>query len=132
MFAVAYRHALLWFPPIIYAALIYNFSSESDPLPALTPHLWDKGLHAIEYTGLGFLVFRALHGERVKWPLAITLAIVGSSAYAGSDEWHQLFVPARSSSVLDWVADTVGTVIGVAVYIRVAAATSWRFRQRHS
>ena len=50
-------------PPILYMAAIFHFSSQSDPLPVLTEHIWDKILHTVEYTGLAILFFRALHGE---------------------------------------------------------------------
>jgi VanZ family protein len=49
---------------------------------------------------------------------ALLFAIVTASLYGMTDEAHQLFVPFRESSWLDWLADTVGAVIG---------AMSWRF-----
>jgi VanZ family protein len=49
---------------------------------------------------------------------ALLFAIVTASLYGMTDEAHQLFVPFRESSWLDWLADAVGAVIG---------AMSWRF-----
>jgi VanZ family protein len=46
------------------------------------------------------------------------LAIVTASVFGLTDELHQLFVPFRESSWQDWLADTIGAVIG---------AMSWRF-----
>ena len=46
---------------------------------------------------------------------AVLLAIVVAGACGVSDEWHQAFVPLRSSDVLDWVADTVGSILGAGV-----------------
>ncbi len=117
-----WRRAFLWIPPVLYAALIFHFSSESDPLPALTASVWDKAIHATQYAGLALLLCRALRGERLKWRASIVLAIVIASAYAASDEWHQLFVPGRNSDTLDWLADTVGAAIGSAAYTLIAAA----------
>ena len=57
------RRVSLWLPPLLYMAAIFHFSSESQPLPMLTEHVWDKLLHTIEYTGLAILLFRALDGE---------------------------------------------------------------------
>jgi len=110
------NRALLWVPPIVYAVLIFHFSSESDPLPALTEAVWDKALHAVEYGGLAFLVCRALRGEGCEWPTACVLAAVVACAYALSDEWHQGMVPGRDSDIRDWVADTIGGSLGVTLY----------------
>lgn len=116
-----YRRALLWVPPVLYAALIFHFSSESTPLPELTSLVWDKALHATEYAGLALLLCRAARGEGLGWGPSIALALITASGYAGSDEWHQLRVPGRESDVLDWVADTVGAAVGSAAYGSIAA-----------
>ena len=108
-------------PPVLYAALIFGFSSESNPLPALTALVWDKALHATEYAGLAFLLCRAIRGEGVGWGPSIALAVIAASAYAGSDEWHQLWVPGRESDLLDWAADTVGAAVGSVGYRPIAA-----------
>jgi len=54
-----WRRTLIWLPPLLYAGFIFHFSSESQPLPALTAAVWDKALNAIEYAGLAFLLCRA-------------------------------------------------------------------------
>jgi VanZ family protein len=113
------RRALLWMPPIVYAALIFHFSSESNPLPALTALVWDKALHATEYAGLAFLVCRALRGEGLRPWVSVALAILIASAYGGSDEWHQFFVPGRDSDVMDWVGDTFGSTLGAPAYTAI-------------
>ena len=110
------RHAFLWLPPLIYAALIFHFSSESDPLPLLRAAIWDKALHTIEYAGLGILVARALLGEGLPAATAVSMAIAVVALYAASDEWHQLYVPSRDASVVDWTADVVGGLAGSTVY----------------
>ena len=113
----AFRRLWLWGPPIVYMAVIFHFSSESNPLPDLTAHVWDKLLHMIEYTGLGFLCFRALHGEGLRgWrPAVITVIMV--SAYGASDEFHQMFVPMRSSDVNDWLTDTLSGLFGSIAFV---------------
>jgi VanZ family protein len=100
---------------------IYYLSSESDPLPALTAHVWDKFLHAVEYGGLGVLVCRALFGEGVGWIRAVVIAVVVSSAYGATDEWHQAFVELRSSDVRDWLTDNIGATIGAGCYGLIAS-----------
>jgi VanZ family protein len=104
----------LWLPPLVYMAAIFHFSSESQPLPMLTERVWDKLLHTIEYIGLAVLVFRALDGEELGWWPAAVLTVMIVSAYGASDEWHQAFVPMRSSDVKDWLTDTLAGAIGAA------------------
>jgi VanZ family protein len=109
------RRLHLWLPPLLYMALIFHLSSESNPLPGLTTWVWDKALHAIEYGALGLLMCRGLVGEGVKRVRAALIAIVLASVYAASDEWHQAFVPLRSPDALDWVADTIGSACGASI-----------------
>jgi VanZ family protein len=115
--AAMLRRATLWLPPLIYMIAIFHFSSESQPLPQLTAHVWDKALHTIEYTGLAVLVIRAILGEGVGRLPAVVLTIVVVSSYGASDEWHQSFVPMRDADVRDWVVDTIGAAVGSAAYL---------------
>jgi VanZ family protein len=98
-------------------AVIFHFSSESQPLPMLTEHVWDKVLHAIEYLGLAVLIFRALDGEALGWWQSAVLTVMIVSAYGASDEWHQLFVPMRSADVEDWLTDSLAGAFGAAAYV---------------
>jgi VanZ family protein len=107
----------LWGPPLVYMGLIFHLSSESDPLPALTSTIWDKALHFVEYGGLGVLLCRALIGEAAPVPVAAIAAIIATSLYGASDEWHQLFTPGRSADVYDWLTDTIAGGGGVAAYL---------------
>jgi VanZ family protein len=110
------RRLSLWVPPLIYMAFIFHLSSESNPLPALTTRVWDKLLHLIEYGGLAALLCRALLGEGLGWLTGLLGAIVLTSAYGASDEWHQLFTPGRDSDIHDWFADTLGGAVGTIAY----------------
>ena len=60
--------------------------------------------------------FRRAAGPAVAGQAAV-LAIVTASVYGLTDEVHQAFVPLREASWQDWLADTMGAVIG---------AISWR------
>src|SRR4051794_1327013 len=106
------RRLWLWGPPLVYMVAIFHFSSESHPLPQLTEHVWDKFLHTVEYAGLAVLFFRALSGEGLTMWTAAALTVLLVSAYGASDEWHQLFVPERSSDIYDWMTDTLAGAIG--------------------
>ena len=113
----------LWGPVCAYAAIIFYMSSQSHPEEQmrLVTQFSDKALHALEYTVLGALCYRAFHATpRERWRRqAILLAIVFTSLYGISDEVHQAFVPFRESSWLDWVADTIGGAIGAGVMSRI-------------
>ena len=118
MVKVTFRRVHLWLPPLIYMAVIFHFSSEPNPLPEITGRVWDKGLHVVEYAGLALLICRALIGEGVTLTNAALIAVVAASAYAASDEWHQAFTPMRSSDVRDWMADTIGAMLGAGSFAR--------------
>lgn len=114
------RSSVYWGPVAVYAGLIFYLSAQSHPedqLPSfLLKDVSDKVLHAVEYAGLGGLCYRAF-----RWSLsgggvssrALLFAVVTASLYGMTDEVHQLFVPLREASWQDWLADTIGAVIGV-------------------
>ena len=108
--------ARLWVPPVVYMLLIFFLSSQSSPLPEITKRVWDKSLHLVEYGILAVLFCRALIGEGQGRLASLLLAVVLASAYGASDEWHQSFVPRRSSDVYDWLADSIGGGAGVAAF----------------
>ena len=110
------RRVSLWLPPLLYMVLIFQFSSESSPMPEVTEHVWDKLLHLAEYAGLAVLFCRALTGEGLGWLAAALTALLLASGYGATDEWHQAFVPLRSTDLNDWLADTFGATIGAALY----------------
>jgi VanZ family protein len=112
-----------WVPVALYAGVIFYLSAQSHPedqLPSfLLKEVSDKVLHAVEYGILSLLCYRALRwaaGPAVA-RYAVVLAIVTASVFGITDEVHQAFVPLRESSWQDWLADTIGAVIG---------AVSWR------
>src|SRR6185295_6805016 len=117
-----FRRAWLWAPPLAYMALIFYLSSESDPLPQLTAHVWDKALHTLEYGTLALLLCRAFIGEGCGRLAAIGLAFVCTSAYGASDEWHQMFIPLRASDYHDLLADSLGGGVALGVFAAIDLA----------
>jgi VanZ family protein len=115
----------LWGPPVIYAFFIFHFSSESNPLPVLTSLVWDKALHVTEYGGFALLLCRAFRGEGLRWWWSVLLAAMVASVYGATDEWHQLFVPQRTSDVADWLADVVGAAAGSCLYRLIGGVITW-------
>jgi VanZ family protein len=103
-----------WLPVLVWAAVIFTFSS----IPHLGTDLgiWDtilrKGAHLLEYAILGALLLRALGREAP--------AFVAGIAYAVTDEIHQHFVGGRHASPVDVAIDSCGVVLGVLV-VQLAA-----------
>lgn len=120
--APALRHAA-WIPALLYMGLIFYLSSLSDPLPDLTFRVWDKALHAIEYAALGAMLLVALRASGAAAATALVLAMAGASLYGASDEIHQYFVPGRQCDLRDWLADTVGALLGAA--LAAASLRAW-------
>lgn len=67
------------------------------------------------------LAFAAARGAVLKPRLAYILAFGLAFAYACLDEWHQAFVPGRSSSFYDVLVDSTGMVIALVVTAIVTA-----------
>ena len=94
------------------AAIFYLSAQSSPPRPGGLP---DTVAHAIEYFGLGVIVFRAVAGglgEQVTASRAMATMII-SVAYALSDEVHQLFVPDRTADAGDLLADAAGASVAL-------------------
>lgn len=101
----------LWGPVVAWAALVFVLSAQPSPAGSSVAHA-DKLLHFLEYAALSALLTRAFVGSGVGAGRAVALAIVLSTLYGASDEFHQRFVPGRESDVLDLAADAVGACAG--------------------
>ena len=106
------RALTLWLPVVLWASLIFALSS----VPSLSSGLggWDyvlrKCAHVTEYAVLAFLLARAIGREAP--------AFVAGVLYAALDELHQSFVRGRHASPIDVAIDSVGLLIGLAVWRR--------------
>ncbi len=93
--------------------MIFTLSSVPDLGTGLGT--WDlilrKIAHTAEYALLGALLYRA-----VRRP---STALLLASAFAVTDEFHQTFVAGRHGSPVDWLIDTAGAAIGVALAVRL-------------
>jgi VanZ family protein len=142
------RFVQYWLPPIAWMAVIWSFSTDvasaehtAGPIawivsvlfPSATPaqvqliHAFARKLgHLTEYAILAALWFRAVHaGRRLDAVPSALTALAVSAAWAILDEFHQSFVPSRTSSALDVLIDVAGA--GLALLLidwrrRVAAA----------
>ena len=110
--------------------MLFGFSSLSR-LPTPPGGLSFYEVHLVAYAGLGALTARATgKGLRdVSWR-AVVGAILISTLYGVSDEYHQMFVPGRSFDVLDMVADAIGSTAGASAVgawsrIRIGRLEDW-------
>jgi VanZ family protein len=103
-----------WIPVLVWAAVIFTFSS----IPSLSTHLgtWDlilrKAAHITEYAILAALLRRAT--ASYGWAFALAIA------YAASDEFHQTFVRGRHGTPVDVGIDAVGGALGLMAWRRAA------------
>lgn len=109
------RILVLWGPVAAFAAFLY-FLSAQRRIPG-ADLVWDKLLHVIGYALFSTLVIRAFHGGLGPLTVKATaLALVFTVGYGMTDEIHQSFVPGRSPSALDVVADGVGFLVAAALF----------------
>ena len=74
--------------------------------------------HLSEYFILALLLRRAFDDQAVAQPEKhrAFYTVLIATLYAISDEWHQSFVPSRTSSAQDVLIDAIGAICGVCVY----------------
>jgi len=96
---------------ILYPVLHYLFGMGWERFDVWHFYIRKSG-HVVGYAILSILLFRAWRAtlpamSDVKWaPRWATIAILGTALVASLDEWHQSFIPSRTSAVSDVVLDT--------------------------
>lgn len=120
---------LKWIPALIIFGIGFYLSSQSSlgNMPAF-PYA-DKIVHLICFAGLAFWVAFGcnLPGKSKKEVILPTIIV---SLYGVIDEIHQSFTPGRSSTVSDWIADTIGALLGsFAFFLLVKILKNWKNRK---
>lgn len=99
-------------------AILTATSLPSSLLPNARIRHADKGVHFFMYGVLGLLFARAMHNPprttRFRVIVAAFLMIVAIGAL---DEWHQQYIQGRSDDVADWMADSIGGLMGALIWI---------------
>jgi VanZ family protein len=97
---------------IAYAGVIFGISSvPGNRLPSISAS--DYLIHFFEYVALGMLLmWWRLRNPAISIAGVLCQAIFLGSLYGLADELHQYFVPYRCADPVDWVADTLGSVLG--------------------
>ena len=140
------RFVKYWMPAILWMALI--FIGSTDILSAehtsrflvpflrwLDPHISWAALstiqiairklgHLTEYAILAGLLWRALRngtGATMKMSILFGVVLVACGGFAASDEFHQSFVPSRTSSAYDVMIDLCGALIGLTICVALGS-----------
>ena len=94
--------------------MIVVSSTPGDKLPEVDLWSWDKLAHCAEFAVFSFLLLKYLFlGRAFTIVNALKLGAAIGIIYAGLDELHQILIPNRICSWLDFVADVCGVGIGV-------------------
>jgi VanZ family protein len=139
------RIAQFWLPVVVILGIQFAFSTDSfslehtsryilPVLKLILPYLRidqllllhyaiRKAGHITEYCILGVLLYRALHFDIPNAMTVRILTIVGIAAAALMDEFHQSFVPARTSSIADIGLDCIGGVCAIFLM------SVWKFKR---
>jgi len=129
------RFRQYWLPVLLMLAVQFSFSTNSfsseetakfiNPFVTfLVPHITMEGLavwhhvvrkaaHVTEYCILGVLVYRALQIDVTNPILLRMLTVIFVASAATMDEFHQSFVPSRTSSIYDVGFDCFGGMVGL-------------------
>ena len=100
-----------WLPPLLWAGVIlFGTSLPQEAVPVQTAR-FDKVLHFSIYTVFSFLLTRQISDTTSRWRAA-AIAVVFAMVFGALDEWHQRFIPGRSTEFADWQADALGAVVG--------------------
>ena len=115
------KRLLLSIPAIAVALMIFILSN--GPMPELPTFgiVWeDKILHVSAYSTFGISLILFLFANFKNFKLFkyayITLAI--GAFYGITDEFHQLFIPTRTSDIYDWMADVIGISLSI-IFIKL-------------
>jgi VanZ family protein len=108
---------LVYIPLTIYWIIL--FTATSLPLQRLpSVGFNDKINHFIAYFILAVFVNLTLiyqRKSRFLFKKAALVTIIIGLLYGAIDELHQILVPGRFAETLDWMADGLGTIVGVLV-----------------
>ncbi len=151
-----YKKMIYWILPIAWMGVIFMLSNQTgnqsgslsmsvaEKIFSLIPDasrdiiewkMWHgfirKNAHFFVYFVLAVLWIKPLMMTSIKRPYV--MALIVSSIYAMTDEFHQLFVDGRVGSIIDVGIDTAGALTGIVLYACVIKGMALRGRvKRHN
>lgn len=109
-----------WLPVILWALIIFRFSSGNVPVASAV--YWQdfavkKTGHVLLFGALALFIYRALRINKISKSKAAVWAIILSTFYGATDEFHQMFTQGREARVRDVFIDGFGaTLVTLALY----------------
>lgn len=85
-----------------------------------------KAAHVTEYAILTGLSFRALRPVLGGFWWRAVVALLPALIFAPADEFHQRFVPSRTSSPIDVLIDYLGAIVGIVICLVIHLALTRR------
>lgn len=114
-----FRILAYWSILILYAGMIFVFSSMS--LTVNLSHLpqMDKLIHALEFGLFSIFLYRAIQVSFLKTPVIYLVLITACASilYGAIDEYHQIFTPLRKADLFDLLADALGVLIAQGIVL---------------
>ncbi len=103
----------LWLPVVLWMALIFRFSAGT--VPVASQVYWQdfavkKTGHVLLFGALAILIYRGLIGNDMDSKKALVWAIMLSTLYGATDEFHQMFTQGRESRLRDVFIDGLGAL----------------------
>ncbi|MDR0377497.1 MAG: VanZ family protein [Spirochaetaceae bacterium] len=119
-------------PALIVAGGIWFLSSQSTLPQPKGVFGFDKLQHLVAYLVLAVTVGMGIPSAfwQARRFTAFFLVVFIASGYGVVDEIHQWFTPGRDCNVWDWIADTLGALLGAAVMTGVNAGLLDKIRTR--
>ncbi|MCX5668566.1 MAG: VanZ family protein [Candidatus Omnitrophica bacterium] len=110
----------LWTPVVVWAGVIFFFSSIPDLKTNLEYDFFLRKIaHITEYFILTFVLYRAFRGSfNINFIRLFMYPATFALLYAISDEFHQYFVLGRSCSFRDVLIDSIG-IISFYIFMRI-------------
>ena len=114
-----YKYIYYHFPWQLMMIFIFVLSSiPGDQCPEIQFKLEDKIAHFFVFGILALLLARSFRNTlNPLWKNRYILwSILIGMVYGLIDEWHQMYIPGRYTSLSDWIADLLGAVCFVSLY----------------
>ena len=124
------RTVIYWIPVAIWMGFIFLLSSYAGatlertqerpfgivPSEIVLVATSEIVVHPVEFGVLAILVYRLLGSySSIRWRYVLVGSLLFAIGYGLLDEFHQSFVPGRSSTLADVGLDALGALVGVLV-----------------
>ena len=112
------RRNWIWILPLSVAVTIVWLSSRSTyPFGVSLPAPFDKVAHLAAFGTLAAFTEIAWRHTHPALPVVrrLLVILIAVAIFGASDELHQYFVPGRSCDIFDWMADSMGGALGLAL-----------------